>query len=68
MVISKEKKQWYIDKVHEEMHLRGFTDEEIERAIGKTGFYQVMEECTEAQFHYSIEDTVDEILEVAAKS
>lgn len=66
MVVSEEKKQKYIDRVHKEMIRRGYSPEQIPMVIGKTGFAKVMEQYPEEQLHYSIEDAVDEIMFVAS--
>lgn len=66
--VSEEQKQEYIKKVCEEMQNRGFTEEEIPRVIGKTGFLDAINEYPEEQLHYSIEDAVDEIICTAAKA
>lgn len=66
MVISEEKKQKYIDKVHKEMRRRGYTPEQIQMVTGKNGFMTVREQYPEEQLHYSIEDAVDEIMFVAS--
>ena len=68
MNISKEQIQDYVQKVHEEMRKRGYTEEEIPKIIGRTGFMPVIEEFPEEQFCYTIEAAVDEILEIAAKN
>lgn len=44
--VSEEQKQDYIKKVYEEMRSRGFTEEEIPRVIGKTGFLDAINEYT----------------------
>ena len=64
MNISKEQIQDYVQKVHEEMRKRGYTEEEIPKIIGRTGFMPVIEEFPEEQFCYTIEAAVDEILEI----
>ncbi|SCY05705.1 hypothetical protein SAMN05660668_01299 [Pseudobutyrivibrio sp. AR14] len=67
MVISKEKKQAYIDDVQSEMKRRGFTSEEIPVIIGKTGFMDAIEQYPEEQLHYDVSDAVDEIIMTAAR-
>ncbi len=67
MDIEKTKKE-YLDDVYQEMGYRGFTTEEIPRVIAKTGFMGALNKYTEEQLLYSIEDAVDEIMLVAAKS
>ena len=67
MVISKEKKQAYIDDVQYEMKRRGFTSEEIPVIIGKTGFMDAIEQYPEEQLHYDVSDAVDEIIMTAAR-
>ena len=67
MVISKEKKQAYIDDVLCEMKRRGFTSEEIPVIIGKTGFMDAIEKYPEEQLHYDVSDAVDEIIMIAAR-
>lgn len=67
MDIEKTKKE-YLDDVYQEMKHRGFISEEIPRVIAKTGFMEALNEYTEEQLLYSIEDAVDEIMLVAARS
>jgi len=67
MVVSVEKKNAYIKDVHAEMKRRGFTSEEIETVIGKTGFMNALEQYPEEQLHYDVSDAVDEIIMTAAK-
>lgn len=63
-----DKKKKYKEKVYKEMLRRGFTEVEIPRVINKTGFMAALNEYPEEQMHYDVEDAVDEILLVAAKS
>lgn len=67
MIVSKEKKQAYIDDVQTEMRRRGFTSEEIPVIIGKTGFMDALEKYPEEQLHYDVSDAVDEIIMTAAR-
>ena len=67
MVVSSEKKNSYIEDVHSEMKRRGFTSEEIENIIGKTGFMDALEKYPEEQLHYDVSDAVDEIIMTAAR-
>ncbi len=67
MVISKEKKEAYIDDVRSEMKRRGFTSEEIPAIIGKTGFMEAIDRFPEEQLHYDVSDAVDEIIMTAAR-
>ena len=67
MLVSVEKKNAYIEDVHAEMKRRGFTSEEIETVIGKTGFMSAMEQYPEEQLHYDVSDAVDEIIMTAAR-
>lgn len=66
-MVSEEKKQRYIEKVHEEMNRRGLTFEEIPRVIAKTGFMAAIEKYPEEQLHYDVSNAVDEILLTAAR-
>lgn len=66
MVITEERKNKYIEKVYRELNNRGVSYEEIPLVINKTGFLKVMEEYPEEQLHYSVKNTVDEILLTAA--
>lgn len=68
MIISKEKKNAYVEKVHSEMKRRGLASEEIPVIIGKTGFLSALEEFPEEQMHYDVAATVDEILLTAARN
>lgn len=56
----------YKEKVLREMSRRGYSSKEIPVIINKTGFYEALEKYPNEQMHYSINDTVDEILFVAA--
>lgn len=56
----------YKEKVLCEMSRRGYSSEEIPVIINKTGFYEALEKYPNEQMHFSINDTVDEILFVAA--
>ncbi len=67
MVVSEKKKEDYIRKVHNEMKKRGFTENETEKVIGKTGFMKVLNMYPEEQMHYSVSDAVDEIILTASK-
>ncbi len=67
MVISKEKKEAYIDDVHSEMKRRGFTSDEIKVIIGKTGFMEAIDKYPEEQLRYDVSDAVDEIIMTAAR-
>lgn len=67
MIISEERKMKYADKVRAEMKRRGFTSDEIQKVIGKTGFMEALDLYPEEQMHYAIEDAVDEIIETAAR-
>ncbi len=66
MIISEERKQRYIQDVYSEMRKRGFTETEIPKVIGKTGFMKVMEDYPEEQLHYDVADAVDEIMLTAS--
>jgi hypothetical protein len=68
MVISKEKKNAYIEDVYSEMKRRGFTSDEIETVIGKTGFMDALDKYPEEQLHYDVSDAVDEIIMTAARN
>ena len=68
MIVTKEKQEAYIAKVHNEMKRRGFTSEEIPAVINKTGFLAALEEYPEEQLHYDVSDAVDEIIMTAAKN
>ena len=67
MFVSEERKQRYVEKVHNEMKRRGLTSEEIPLVIGKTGFMSALENYPEEQLHYGISDAVNEILLTAAR-
>ncbi|MBR1893019.1 MAG: hypothetical protein IJ815_05775 [Lachnospiraceae bacterium] len=67
MVISREKKDAYLQEIYEEMRRRGFQADEIPRVIGKTGFMTALEKYPEEQLHYEISDAVDEIITTAAR-
>ena len=67
MVVSKEKKQAYVEDIYSEMSRRGFTSEEIPIIIGKTGFMEALDSYPEEQLHYDISDAVDEIVMTAAR-
>ena len=66
-VITKEKKDAYLQEVYAEMRKRGFQEEEIPKVIGKTGFLSALEKYPEEQLHYEISDVVDEIITMAAR-
>lgn len=68
MIITEEKKNRYISRIHDEMRRRGFNDSEIPQVINKTGFMACMEEYPEEQMHYDPEDAVNEIIMTAALS
>ena len=55
----------YESKIYEEMEKRGLSEEEIPVVINKTGFREALEKYPEEQMHYSISDTVDDIIFVA---
>ncbi len=67
-MVTKEKQNAYIAKVHNEMKRRGFTSEEIPVVINKTGFLSALEEYPEEQLHYDVSDAVDEIIMTAARN
>jgi len=68
MIVTKEKQNDYIAKVHKEMKRRGFTSEEIPVVINKTGFLSALEEYPEEQLHYDVSDAVEEIIMTAARN
>ena len=68
MIITKEKKNAYVEKVHNEMKRRGFTSDEIPVVIGKTGFLSALDKYPEEQLHYDVSDAVDEIIMTAARN
>ena len=63
-----EAKKSYINDIYKEMQKRGISEKDIPKVIAKTGFMAAIDEYTEVQLHYSIEDAVDEILLVAAQN
>ncbi|MBQ3794979.1 MAG: hypothetical protein II842_01625 [Butyrivibrio sp.] len=67
MMITKEKKDAYLQDVYTEMKRRGFQEEEIPKVIGKTGFLSALEKYPEEQLHYEISDAVNEIITTAAR-
>lgn len=67
MVITREKKDAYLQDVYIEMKRRGFQEDEIPKVIGKTGFMKALENYPEAQLHYEVSDAVDEIITTAAR-
>lgn len=62
------KKKEYMQLVHEEMIARVFCENEIDKAIAKTGFMQAFETFPEETPHYPVESSVDEIILVASKT
>ena len=67
MTVSGEKIKAYIEDVYVEMKHRGFTEDEADYVISKTGFMDAIEKYPEEQLHYDVSDTVDELIMVAAK-
>jgi hypothetical protein len=67
MVITREKKDAYLQEIYTEMKRRGFQEDEIPKVIGKTGFMTALEKYPEEQLHYEVSDAVDEIITTAAR-
>lgn len=68
MKTMEERKAEYMSMVYDEMQCRGYTLTEIPKVIAKTGFMQAFNEYPEESLHYSIENTVCEIMLVASKN
>lgn len=65
-MVTEEMKKKYVAKVYAEMDRRGIGKDDADRVIAKTGFMSSLEQYPEEQIHYSVEDAVNEIIEVAA--
>lgn len=65
-MVTEEMKNKYIAKVYAEMDRRGIGKDDADRVIAKTGFISSLNLYPEEQIHYSVEDAVNEIIEVAA--
>ena len=63
-----ERRENYITNVKAGLVRRGVFEEDVESVIGKTPFYDMINEYLEMQVHYAIEDTIDNILLVASAS
>lgn len=63
-----ERRENYIANVKAGLVRRGIFEEDVESVIGKTPFYDMINEYPEMQLHYAIEDTIDNILLVASAS
>ena len=62
-----EKKKEYMQLVYEEMMNRGFSENELDMVIAKTGFVQALNKYPEESLHYPVESSVDEIMLVASR-
>lgn len=58
-----EAKQWYMDALESNLILRGKTRKEAKAIIKKSKFKSVLDEFPDISMHYSIEATVDEIID-----
>lgn len=59
-------KRIYLNHIYEEFSRRNICQKDAERVIAKTNFIKCLEQFPEVQLHYSIVDTVDEIMQMAA--
>lgn len=58
----------YSADVRAELELRGISEKDVDKVIGKTGFVSTLNKYPEEQMHYSVRDAVNEILLVAASN
>lgn len=58
----------YSADVRAELVLRGISEKDVDKVIGKTGFVSTLNKYPEEQMHYSVRDAVNEILLVAASN